>query len=362
MRFAGQYTEEVKKVLTASILSGQNAALISQPGMGKTEMMIEVAHRIAGEDATLIIKMTPSTPPEVIEGPYDPKAYLDGRYERITHNTPYDPNKRVICLDELWRANDLSFDAGIHALDQKGIDFINKPVAWATSNFVVKAERFDALRDRFALFFYIRAQVAIRSVLEAHADNIKGLDGWASDLPSLSDCQDVRRMQPGPKAQEAIAAQIEVLAQEATQEGFVVNNRRLVQWFDLLFYTGAYYTGSNDFSTIPDKSLSLLQYAYPAVDESQAKKWAGVALACMDTIGSRIDAIKSQAYEKFQALTSEKDPSRKTSLILEMGNLLQVVQKELVEIAGDDPRAKEAASQMSVWFGKACAGKSLDEN
>lgn len=170
MKWMGQYPKDVKLALIASAISGHHCIFVSEPGYGKTEMAHQAAKAVAGEDGRLMIPIDPSTPPEAIRGAWNPASMLQGKLERVVDGTPYDPTIKVVILDEIWRANDVCFDALIHVTGRKDIDQTTRPVFWGTANFVGKQDRTAALRDRFAIWMWLNPALPA-GLVESHLNN-----------------------------------------------------------------------------------------------------------------------------------------------------------------------------------------------
>lgn len=357
MKFAGSYTQKFRSILTASAVSGQNLMAISSPGWGKTDMARATARGIAGDQGMIFIELDPSTPPEVIRGAYDPAALLNGELKRIVTGTPFDPNAKIVILDEVWRANDVLFDGLIHATAQKAVDPAKHPVIWGTANFVGKAERTEALRDRFAMWYWMDGELDTSGVIAAHLNNgFSGVDpDWSNGLPDWQTCLDIRAAHPGSHALQAVTEMIETLVEEAGKANFPINPRRVVQWSHLLFCNGMYQTGSDDFNTVPTAASAMLRYAYPASDKATSQKWAEVAVSIADSVGAAIESYRAVALEKFQSIMRIKDIRERQSHIGELSQVLVAATADLERIAKKDPRGAEALAEMTGWFAKAVA-------
>lgn len=359
MKFVGKYTQEFKRVLVASAISGHNLMSISAPGWGKTDMALATARSIS-PDGTIFIELDPASPPEIIRGAYDPAALLNGRLSRVLTGTPYDPAAQVVILDEVFRSNDVLFDSLIHATSMKQIDQLKRPVFWGTCNFVGKSERTEALRDRFALWLHLEPELDATGIARAHLSNgTGGIDpDWAKGLPTWADCVNARSQQPTPRASHLVEDVIEVLTSEANNAGFQVNPRRIVQWAEILFRVSFHLSGTNDFQSIPTDAASLLKYCYPTVEKATAQKWAQVAASIVDPLGGLIDAIKAEAYAEFKKVNGLPIAERKGHII-ELGQVMANAQLSLNDKGKGDPRADEAYKEIAGWFSQAVRGEDL---
>ena len=366
MKFVGSYTNDLKRLMIASAVAGHNVMFVSPPGWGKTEMARAAAESIAGADGSLTVEFDPSSPPEIIKGIYDPAQMLQGKAVKLIENTPYDPTKHIVVLDEVWRGNDPLFDSLLHATSMKNVDPATRPVFWGTSNFVGKAERTAALRDRFALWHFMsNLDLDASGIVEAHLMNGTGLDPtWAKDFPKWADCVAIRRTHPGLLALDAVTELVNQVIEEANNAKFSVNPRRVTQWAELLYFSSVLSTGSTNFTTIPAEVTKLLQYAYPCTDEKTAAEWRTVALSIGDKVGAAIEAVMALAVEAFKqvTVTAAGDSGKMASLSIDLGLKLTDAQEKLEKIGekyGEETRINEATNKLTSIYRKALRGEKL---
>lgn len=380
MKFAGSYPNKIKDVLTAAILSGHNAVLISGPGWGKSDITRAVSLAVAGDDGMIWLPLDPATPPESIKGAYDPAKLLNGELARVTDGTPYSPKARIVIADEFARANDVVFDALVHATSRKDLaDQSERPVYIATTNFAPKSERTEALRDRFALWLHIEPDLDVKGIVAGHLMNGTGTDpDFVKGLPTWQQAVDIRRSRPTTRTLTMISDYIENLVAEAKAENMEVNPRRIVQWSEILFACGVWYAGGCDWTSIPNKALEPLAYAYPTTDAKLAQKWAQIAGAMRDQIGAALEVIKANALIQFRKIASIANASERMGKVGELGRFLADTQTDICKIAGldatalatitdsngplaqRDPRLIETLNQITQWFGIAVNGGKLD--
>lgn len=304
MKFVGEYPKEVKKLFTASLVSGTNTIIISKPGWGKTEMALTIGKNVA-PDGTIFIELDPSTPPETIKGAYDPAKMLDGQLERIVKGTPYDPDAKIVILDEIWRANDVVFDSLIHATAPKLVNPIDRPIFWGTANWVNKSERNAALRDRFGLYMFLEGDLNAEEVVSQQINNGMWDLTWADDVPRWEECIRIRKAKPTKKSEDTIKAVISTLVAEASKPAdekdlrprFEVNPRRVGQWAEILFRLSILYHGKANFDDV-SQAAELLKYAYPLMDKETARAWHEVTASIANSFGSVLDAIVKQCELK----------------------------------------------------------------
>lgn len=358
-QFIGSYVGDIKSAMTAGILSGQNVILLSAPGWGKTAISKRVAERVAGDPATIsFTRVDPSTPPDVISGPYDPAAMLQGRLERVTAGTPFDPQCRLALVDEIGRGNEALFDKCLDVLDRQ--DGARVPVV-ATSNFMPSADRQQALLDRFAIWLWVTpGAVDTAGIVGAQLASAGRPDVDPAGLPSWADVQAVWAAQPGPNAVKAVSDLIAAMSNEAQTQGFQVHPRRIAQWSAVLFRAGMFYSGMDpDFSVMPAKATALLKYCWPAMTAEDQATWATFAASVVDVVGAAIELEMAKVMEALNKVVSSTDTAG-MAVVGELGKITQRAEESLKAIAGDDPRVAEAVKQMKVWFGRALQGQKIE--
>lgn len=356
--FVGRYVRELRDVAVASIFANVHASFQSPPGWGKTDILSGIAHNVTGSDHFSRIDLMPSSSPSAFTGLDDPQELINnGRLVKVTDGTPYDPAMNVVLADELFRANDPTFDAGLHALDPQKQDHC---VVWAANNFVAKGERVEALLDRIALWYWMNPAQTLdveETVSAMMASTGKPqIPGW---LPTWEQVEEVRRAVPGPKAIEAIRDYIAMLVQEGVQEGFAVGHpRSLAQWWRILFYNTVAATGDPDFDRIPAEVTRLIGYAYGSASYAEAKKWFDMVASLADKVQAEIDRILADNVEAFKRVAAMTEMSERTKAALELGNRLAAAQTTLHNQFGkDDPRVNEAMTVLTQWHTAAIMGQ-----
>ncbi len=350
--------DNLEQLYTYSLLSRVNAAVISEPGYGKTKMSYHMAKQAVGDTHKLFLPLSPSTPPEAVTGPVSLVALKEGRLEYNKENTPYDPNKRIVLLDEWQRANEVLFDLLLHATND--VTRIDAPIFWATSNFVVANKRTEAMNDRFGLWYYFEPDgMNIEEVIMS--DDIST---WTFDLPEWNDVLEVRKAPKTKEALKAIVTTVEDLVNAIGNEKFTVNDRRKEAWREILFYASVYDTGNNSFKSIPDFALKALRFAYPSVDYKQASKWKSIAISVIDTVGTVIEQYMGIAKENFEKVLASTNPNEKGALMAELGKVLADSESELERLAErsggkDDVRIQAAVITFNKWFKSAAQGKKI---
>jgi hypothetical protein len=300
------YIDQIKNCLQASIDAGLNAILISPPGWGKSKMAFESARSLYG-DQVLFLELSPSTPPEVVEGAIDLAALREGRLARNIERTPYDPSVKLVILDELWRANEVVFDLLLHATQP--VTRVSPPVFWGTSNFISRDKRFDALRDRFALWLWLEPVFTRDAIL---------------------DSLDLALTPPGEPVMETAEARERAfqLAEQAIGSGFGVNPRIFGYWVRV-------------FERCPNP-LDALLYCYPLEGPDQASRWSEVISAIADPEAAAVQGFMATVELRLKDLDGM---SRHDGIAL-FGELVAEAERAL----GGYEKGKEAVEVLKKRF------------
>ena len=249
--------QDVTDLFQGSIDTALNAVIVSPPGWGKSEMAYKTAVSIYGEDSVLFVEIAPSTPPEAIEGPVDIVALREGTFVRRRDRTPYDQSIQVVILDELFRANELLLDSLLHATQPVVRD--HRPIFWGTTNFISREKRFEALRERFALWLWWSPTFTRDCII--------------SDL-----ALGIRRPRKTPVMTEQDAAEAAfAVAEVAIQNGFSVSPRLWKHWYKIFSFCEQPYT--------------VLRFAYPSATAEEAAKWNEIVESISDPETAAINSF-----------------------------------------------------------------------
>lgn len=362
--FVGAYVDAYAKVLTASLLSGTHVVSISGPGTGKTAIMERVAKDVTPE-RSVMVRCDPSTPPEKIKGAIDVKRYLEsGEFEARIEGTPFDPNMRVVILDEMSRASEIVQHLNIQLLDRaRGNDVYKYPVVWGTNNYVKVANQLEALYDRVALWYhlpdedidtleFVRAQVAGRQNGGLHVKY---------PLPTWDQIEAVRTMQYTDNSVIAVARFMEIVIGELEQQGLKVNRRRREQWQRILLSCSAYEFGGGDFKGISPLALEVFAHAWAAPKPEDQTTFKEIVAQCADPSQHALDAAYALVMDKMNEVAQIPDDNDRKAKIGEMGSMIQQ-QTQMLTDAGVDPQLVRAASlKFASWFTEAITGKVVTE-
>lgn len=169
--------EEVIDGLLASLLSGQNAFLLGEPGTGKSDLVRSLCAGIDGANYFGYL-LTPTTDPSEVFGPVAVTKLLNDEYVRDIDG--YLPTAHIAFLDELFRGSSAILNSLLTLLNERtfnnGKQNLKTPIQSivAATNSWPEEESLQAFADRFLFRPTVEKlrKPASRSVL----------DQWAAGL------------------------------------------------------------------------------------------------------------------------------------------------------------------------------------
>lgn len=354
--FVGDYIAKFAELAVVSLLTGQHVSIQTPPGYGKTDVLDTIAKHITPNNYARI-DLLPSSNPAVFNGVDDPVELINnGRFIKKLEGTPYDPNMLIVIADELFRANDPTFDAALHALDPKKQDHC---VVWATNNFVAKGERVEALLDRIGLWYWVKPD-DLNTAEILHAMMSKSSLEIPHWLPTWEQVQVIRDAVPGQDAINAVTAAIEEIVAEAKLEGFanIGHPRSLSQMWKMLYYASVLITGDDNFNRIPEKARQLLRYVYPAKSYEEARNWETFISFMTDKLEAEISRILADNVNEFKKVAAMKDPADRAQAAVKLGQALSNAQMLLQQQFpdGDKDKIDQCITTLSKWHTAAVLG------
>lgn len=363
-KFVGAYVNDIRLAILAGLVSQEHVAILGQPGTGKTDIGDRLLVTAVGEEGRIFKRFAPSTPPQVIEGMFDPQQAIADppKFVLVRDGTPYDPRAKAVLFDEWFRGSDIIFDMGLDVLDRRDIHPDLMPVVIATSNFAPTSARTEALRDRFALWVWIRPGVCnVSAIINAHAHSMHSpLD--AGTMPNWDQIQEVRRAEPGPHAIKVCEDILTLLAQEAAKASQTPNPRRVRQWFRLLYRTNVWFQGKADFSSSHPEASKVLSWAWACTDESKAADWAKIAGCVVDIIGTAINELKARTLEQVKIMYQKTKSESRTTMATELGEIVTEGKREIESLGIKDKRIDQAIKELEDVFAQIVVGKNPFEN
>jgi hypothetical protein len=299
---------------------------------------------------------------------HDPELMLGSppKFVLVVKGTPMDLDYLTVVYDELYRLNSVSRSAAMHSMARKDVPRDESPVAIGTTNFLATEEKYAALLDRSGLYYHVQPHITDTKAFVSN--HLRGLHTGLKvpgHIPTRQEVLEVRKAVPGNNADRCVGELIDFIANEAasTSDGkykFDPSLRRLAQWSRLVYRTSVLYTGTADFSTVPNEAASVMQWAYPTTSYDMWLEWQAITSVAADPVQSAIDAMMKEAFGKFVAIR-EASTSDKPKLARELGVALQDAEVSMEELFGDedsrDPRVNSAMEQVVAGFGRALQGE-----
>lgn len=354
--FAGRYVDNIVDAVVAGMVSRQHVILIGAPGCGKTVIARDAVNHMS-EGRFSFTRLALGTPPDEIQGAYDPAQFLKGKLVRSVEGTPYDPNNRAVFIDEISRGNDAVFDQLIDTLDRFDTD--DQPPVISTANFSPKGERAEALRSRLSLWVWVNPdEVDVTQVALANMNGHRPtLNSETHPLPDWETVQMVRESVPGPNAQRAVTETLENIAELAREKDRYLTHRLVSQWAQVLYRMSVLETGDPDFSSVPPRAINVLRFCYPNTTRQEATDWEEIIRAVADIVETVIEDVLLSSLSRFQKVAEIEDPDLRFEEVSNLGVFMVDKQKELKALGSDDPRIGEALQTISNWFSMASMGQ-----
>lgn len=357
VELVGSYIKTLSDAALAAACGRVHAILLGPPGWGKSSLLRSFAARTVGP--ALFLSCDPTTPASKALGRLHAGALLEGRDVLRTEGSLADPEIRSAVVDEIFRASDPLWDALLPVLER------DRPVVFATANWVAKGDRLAALKDRIALWAWASPSLApadaaavaeaalARLALNGSPEAALGACWSLPDWPEPEALAEVWKMRPSPKAAKAVSEAVRALAEEALREGFAPNPRRVDQWARILYGRTCLERGAAEWDSVADFALRALVFAWPSESEEDAAAWRHVALKIVDRTGALIDAVLAEIRERLRAVAAAKPEDRATR-IMETSRFL--AEKDAALKAVPDPRAAEVRKSLDRWFRLAVQG------
>lgn len=363
--FEGTNAELIRKAIVTGLISHENVSLVGMPGCGKTDIAVAIGRVILPSDQRHLWEITQSTEKEYLVGGIDYTKAAQGIFETNKTGTIHDLMIHYGILDEAARGGDPIFDEFIHGLLNPLIPRDEQAIFIATNNFVPKNERSEAMVDRIALWEHLPYERVCRAVIDSQLGNMNSQPQVRGFIPKWSDCEAVWQSSLGPKAIKCLGDFIDSIQDEAaqyTKMPFLVNNRRTRQWSRIFGRVGTFFSGSNDFSTLPKEVIDAARIAWPTHDDVEAACWKEIVNAMADPLQLVIDEKLALAYADFKSLWANvASSSQRAAAIPKLGERNNEWQEKILQDAAGDPRGDAAVEQLSGIYFSLCQGKSMDE-
>lgn len=353
----GKYLEDLSLAARAAAAARVHLIVLSPPGWGKSSFLRSFAYHVL--PPSLVITCDPTTPPSKARGRPHAGALLEGREVMNLDGTLLDPSLKSAVVDEIFRASDPLWDALLPVLERP------LPVVLATANWVAKGDRVEALKDRIALWVWLFpvltsdeaahiAATALQGSSDGDEASLIGADFSFPGWPEREAIREVWKMTPGPRTVRAVSEMVRSLVDEARQEGFEVNPRRVAQWARIVYFLSALELGQADFDSPTTEAQRALVFAYPADSREVATSWKQVALRVVDRVLAVIEATLAEIKARLSELASAP-PTERAGMAVTVSAFLAEKENLLKNL--HDPRAEEILHAMDSWFRQAIMGR-----
>jgi hypothetical protein len=332
--------------------------LISEPGWGKTAMMKSSAQKAVGDKYTFT-RLESSTPPEKLKGVIDFDILLnEKRLVEKVDGTIFDKSAKLHLVDEMFRAPDVSYDILLDATDRQDIPLAEQPIMWGSTNFIKGAGRIAALRDRITFYCWISPSTPdIGKMLQPHFESKFRTElTMPGAYPTQKQLKEIQNAKVGMKARQAIVGTLQFLQAEAIAENFKISPRRIRKWANILFRAGMFYSGTNDFATVPKKAQDLLKYAYPTMTLESSKEWAIICTSIIDPMLQVLTEILETGHEKITQI-AEMNEEERESIALNLGAYMADLRQSIDKLGGSDPRTEKLTKLVNTWYLQSLKGQ-----
>ncbi len=362
--FDGDYINDLRDAMVASLVAGVNGVVIGAPGFGKTRVLKSLLQTIYG-DRFSFVEFHEATQPSEIQGETDYDHLMaHSQLRRNLTGTPYDPNYLAGGLDEFGRTNDAVYSRLMHLLARDG----QTPVPFiGTANYMPTGKKHEALLDRFGMYHYVTTgelnaeDMAMAQMSRVETDPALKVRGR---IPTVEEILKGYATRPGPNAMKAVAKFIGQLQAELRKEGWSINPRRIDVWQKVLLRMGYWITGSNDFTSLPKQATDAMKFAWSCKSETEYQQWKSILTSMVDPVQALIDnALDNAAAAVNDAAASGKDLQDKMLLYMPT---LSAADKTLNDMSrqfnDDDGKIAAARKTITNWYASLSRGEKVSRS
>lgn len=267
--FVGRHEEAL--VITLSLIAGEHAVLIGEPGTAKSAMVRRAASLLNARFFKYLL--TKYTEPSELFGPLDIRALRKGVYARVTKGKL--PEAEIAFLDEIFNASSAILNTLLSVMMERviydGYVEIKTPLwsLFGASNRVPEEPELEALYDRFLLRTHVKPldQDYWPELLEASWRIEIGAIGEVKPILSMDDLKAINNIVLREVNLNNVKSSLLKLLLVLEEKGLHVTDRRKGKILKVV----AAHALLNGRSTATEDDLIVLKYTVPRILEDFEK-------------------------------------------------------------------------------------------
>ncbi|MCB1712340.1 MAG: AAA family ATPase [Candidatus Riesia sp.] len=329
--------DEVIHVALATILAGEHLLLLGVPGTAKSALARSLTCSIQNANYFEWL-LTKFTTPEEIFGAISLSQLQQDKYTRITTNKL--PEAHIVFLDEIFKSSRAILNSFLTIINERVYHNngtkLNVPLISliGASNEIPATEDLGALYDRFMCKFWINY------VSDANFRNLLTLPTITnSPVISLQEIQHAQLETSAVKISSSTLDGIEDLRYSLAQESIYVSDRKWKQSLKLV--KAKAWLDQRQTTEIED--IEILKHVVWS-NPNQITKVAKIIATTTNPLAAMLLDLEDTALEVYQNAIKSSTPEAGA----EANQKLKQVQKELTEIAQQNPQSTNKIKQLQL--------------
>jgi MoxR-like ATPase len=330
---------EITALLT-SLVSGEPAILVGEPGTAKTAM-VEALSRLVNAKYFYYL-LTKFTEPDELLGPVDINALREGKYARITRNRL--PEAEIVFLDEIFKASsavrNILLDIILNKRILNGAEYIKLPMLtlYTASNEISTDAEDKAFYDRLTIRVFVKyVEESLWSELIA-----KGvvLPQAMNQLKPITDANYIRALQSttiqraitianSPEYREKYIEALSLLR----QRGLEISDRRKIK---VLYVTSAISIVYGEDTPSLDSLADALRFTTIHTEDDLKKVEEVILQARLSTVNEQVQKLMTLIAELRNQLENIKQLGDKATMN-EIKTLKTIARRALDELKATPP-------------------------
>jgi MoxR-like ATPase len=291
---------EAVRAMILTMLARKNAVLLGPPGLGKSQLVTELANRVIvslapGQDVVMsyfVMLMTKFSTPEEVFGPISIPGLQNEKYKRVTTNRL--PEAHLVFLDEVFKANSAILNALLTVMNERQFDNdgtrMDIPLIslFGASNEMPDGSELEAFWDRFLV------RVMVSPLTDGGFDKLMSLIAspklTATAFITLAELENLQELTDRVSIPSNVMTTFGKLRQELKNKGIIASDRRWVQCLSLV-KANAVMSGR---SAAEEEDLAVLVNALWNTDE-QRKEIIQIVTKMANPASARAGEILDQS-------------------------------------------------------------------